>query len=202
MLRGLVLEEVILSGANRDLHSGLFGGAGGQSDPCAGEHPRRSARRQRRGDAAGLLRRRRGTARGHRRAMARSRLRRGEVSWRRRPSRVRPARPGAACWSMMWSRPTCDVNGIVGGYTGEGTKTVLPAEASAKVSFRLVGAQNPDEDPRKASAPSCKRAAAGRREGGVYLAWRRPGAQSALRVRGADARPPGAGGGMGQSSRR
>ena len=45
---------------------------------------------------------------------------------------------------MIWSRPTAEVNGIWGGYTGDGFKTVLPAEAHAKVSFRLVGAQNPD----------------------------------------------------------
>lgn len=46
---------------------------------------------------------------------------------------------------MIWSRPTCDVNGIWGGYTGAGFKTVLPSQASAKVSFRLVGQQDPDK---------------------------------------------------------
>ncbi|TKZ17976.1 M20/M25/M40 family metallo-hydrolase [Shimia litoralis] len=45
---------------------------------------------------------------------------------------------------QIWSRPTCDVNGIWGGYTGDGFKTVLPSQASAKLSFRLVGAQDPD----------------------------------------------------------
>jgi acetylornithine deacetylase/succinyl-diaminopimelate desuccinylase-like protein len=44
---------------------------------------------------------------------------------------------------MIWSRPTCEVNGIWGGYTGDGFKTVLPSKAHAKISFRLVGTQDP-----------------------------------------------------------
>ena len=51
---------------------------------------------------------------------------------------------GYGTLERLWIRPTCDVNGLLCGYTGEGAKTVLPNRAMAKVSFRLVPSQSPD----------------------------------------------------------
>ena len=143
MLRGLVMEEVIIHAADRDLHSGLYGGAAINpirvlADVIAHLHDANGAVavpgfydgveelpdevaqqwRDLQFDDTGFL---------------------AEVGL------SAPAgEKGRSTLEMIWSRPTCDVNGIIGGYTGEGAKTVLPAKASAKISFRLVGKQNPE----------------------------------------------------------
>ena len=54
---------------------------------------------------------------------------------------------GFSTLERRWARPTLDVNGMIGGFTGEGAATVIPAKVSAKVSMRIV----PDQDPRKVS---------------------------------------------------
>ena len=55
---------------------------------------------------------------------------------------------GYTTLERRWARPTFDINGIWGGYQGEGAKTILPGRAAAKFSFRLV----PDQDPKKITA--------------------------------------------------
>ena len=52
---------------------------------------------------------------------------------------------GYSTLERIWTRPTCEVNGLLSGYTGEGAKTVLPSKAMAKVSCRLVPDQTPEE---------------------------------------------------------
>ena len=141
MLRGLVQEEVILRGASHDLHSGMFGGPVvnpihvlakiiGELHADDGkvalpgfydgvpELPEDIAAQWREldFDEAAFLQGIGLTQVG------------GEA--------------GRGVIEQIWARPTCDVNGIVGGYTGKGSKTVLPAQASAKFSFRLVGTQS------------------------------------------------------------
>ena len=69
--------------------------------------------------------------------------------------------PGYSSAERLWARPTAEVNGIGGGYQGEGSKTVLPAEAMAKFSFRLVPDQDPKDIAKKVQAHLEKHAPAG-----------------------------------------
>jgi acetylornithine deacetylase/succinyl-diaminopimelate desuccinylase-like protein len=144
MLRGLLYEEVILRGANRDLHSGLFGGAA--INPIrvlarilADLHDKNGAVTLP-GFYEGVEELPEEIAAQWRELDFNEDEFLGEVGLS-----VPAGEKGRSVLEMIWSRPTCEFNGIAGGFTGEGSKTVLPAEARAKVSFRLVGRQNPEK---------------------------------------------------------
>lgn len=142
MLRGLLGEEITLRGPDKDLHSGMYGGAainpirvlarilGNMHDDRGriviphfydGVHELPDAVRQQwqalAFDHAAFL---------------------GGVGLSQPAGEV-----DRTPLEMIWSRPTAEINGMWGGYTGDGFKTVLPSEAHAKVSFRLVGDQDP-----------------------------------------------------------
>lgn len=142
MLRGLVGEEVTIHAADKDLHSGMFGGIA--------RNPIRVLTRILAAlhDDDGRI-----TLPGFYDGVpevpeAVAEQWRGlgfdEGAFLGGVGLSQPAgEAGRSGLEMIWSRPTCEINGINGGYTGAGFKTVLPAQASAKVSFRLVGTQDP-----------------------------------------------------------
>jgi len=144
MLRGLVLEEVVISAASRDLHSGMFGGPAINpihvlSRIIADIHDRRG-RVALPGFYEGVSELPDDVAEQWEKLDFSEREFLGSVGLSEPAGEV-----DRSVLEKIWSRPTCDVNGIFGGYTGKGSKTVLPAQASAKFSFRLVGQQDPEK---------------------------------------------------------
>ena len=143
-LRGLVYEEVRLTCADRDLHSGLFGGAARNpihvlADILSAMHkPDGSVAipgfydgvhelpADIKADLAGL-------------GLTPEKFL-GPIGLK-----IPAGEKGRMLIEQISTRPTAEVNGIIGGYTGEGAKTVIPGKAMAKVSFRLVGAQDPEK---------------------------------------------------------
>lgn len=144
MLRGMVSEEVTITGPDIDLHSGFYGGAA--------MNPIRALTK-----ALGALHDESGrvTLPGFYDGVPEIS---GDVleQWDNLPFdenaflqsiglSIPAGEHELSVLEQIWARPTAEVNGIWGGYTGAGFKTVIPSEASAKVSFRLVGDQDPEK---------------------------------------------------------
>jgi acetylornithine deacetylase/succinyl-diaminopimelate desuccinylase-like protein len=141
-LRGLVGEEIVVTAADRDLHSGMFGGAAANpihilSTILAGLH-----------DETGRV-----TLDGFYDGVEETPTQ-IKAAWETLGQTaekflgdiglsIPSGEQGRSVLELTWARPTAEVNGITGGYTGEGFKTVIASKASAKVSFRLVGQQDP-----------------------------------------------------------
>ena len=143
MLRGLMIDEVTIHGPSRDLHSGMFGGIA--INPIhvlariVGELHDENGRVTIPGFYEGVSELPEEIAEQWRG------LPLDEAAFMKSIGLSQPAgEKDRSLVELVWSRPTCDVNGMWGGYTGTGSKTVLPAQASAKVSFRLVGKQDPE----------------------------------------------------------
>ena len=141
-LRGMVYEEVVIRAANRDLHSGLYGGAA--QNPAhilariiASMHDR-NGRIRIPGFYRGVKNPSAEQLAGWKALGLTEQEFLGPIGLK-----TSVGETGRELIEHIQSRPTCDVNGIWGGYTGEGAKTVIAAEARAKISFRLVGSQDP-----------------------------------------------------------
>jgi acetylornithine deacetylase/succinyl-diaminopimelate desuccinylase-like protein len=143
MLRGLMLEEVVVKAADRDLHSGLFGGAAINPIRVLGRIIASIHDADGRITIPGFY-----DGAGELDAEVRKQWQSLDFSESKFLGEIGLRNPagekGRHVLEQLWSRPTCDVNGIIAGYTGTGSKTVIPAQASAKFSFRLVGKQNPE----------------------------------------------------------
>ncbi|ANL44938.1 peptidase M20 family protein [Rhizobium phaseoli] len=141
-LRGLVGEEVVVTAADRDLHSGLFGGAAANPihilvEALAGLHDE-TGRITLDGFYDGVEETPDNIKASWETLGKSAEKFLGEVGLS-----IPSGEKGRSVLELTWARPTAEVNGIWGGYTGEGFKTVIAAKASAKVSFRLVGTQDP-----------------------------------------------------------
>jgi acetylornithine deacetylase/succinyl-diaminopimelate desuccinylase-like protein len=144
-LRGLIYAEVEAVGPMRDLHSGLYGGSAPNAVFGLIELLSKAK------DSNGIIQIP-GVYEGVEEPAPAER-----ESWNGLPFREQDflakevgsseliGEPGRSVLERIWSRPTFEVHGIAGGFTGAGAKTVIPAKATAKVSFRLVPRQDPDK---------------------------------------------------------
>ena len=146
-LKGLAYFELVVSGARSDLHSGMFGGTVANPLNALSSILASLKDRSNRIAIEGFYDPVRPLEGWERAEFAKLPFSEAEFQ-----AQVGvPSLEGEVGYTTLerrWARPTCDVNGIYGGYQGPGPKTVLPCKAGAKLSFRLV----PDQDPRQVAA--------------------------------------------------
>lgn len=141
-LRGMAATEIVVKAANRDLHSGSFGGAAANPNRILARILADIHDENGRVTIPGFYDGVEETPQQILKAWeglgetAESFL--GEVGLS-----IPSGEKGRSILELIWARPTAEFNGMIGGYTGKGFKTVIPAEASSKISFRLVHQQDP-----------------------------------------------------------
>lgn len=144
-LRGIVYGELFVEGANHDLHSGVYGGAA--PNPIQAIAEILCALKDREGHLKipGFYDRVVPPTRKEREAWARLPFDEKDFTEKEMGGRQLVGEPGVPLFERLWARPTLEVHGIRGGFTGEGAKTVIPARAVAKISTRLVADQRAGE---------------------------------------------------------
>jgi acetylornithine deacetylase/succinyl-diaminopimelate desuccinylase-like protein len=147
-LRGLVYMEVEAKGPARDLHSGLYGGAA--PNAVFGLVELLSKLKDADGviQVPGIYDDVQAPADAERASWLQLPFSEAEMLAKEVGSTELTGEPGFGVLERVWARPTLEVHGIAGGFTGAGAKTVIPATATAKVSIRLV----PNQDPEKVVA--------------------------------------------------
>ena len=143
-LRGLVYMQIDVTGSELDLHSGSFGG--NVQNPAAALSSVIARLKNEDGSIAvpGFYDEVRELTPRDREEFARLTVRRERVRRLDTGCTRSTVSPSSQSLERRGARPTLDVNGIWGGFQGEGSKTIIPAEAHAKISCRLVADMNPD----------------------------------------------------------
>jgi acetylornithine deacetylase/succinyl-diaminopimelate desuccinylase-like protein len=144
-LRGLVYYELFVEGANHDLHSGVYGGAA--PNPIQAIAEILCALKDREGHLKipGFYEKVVPPSPKERDAWARLPFNEKEYTETEMGAHELVGEPEVPLFERVWARPTLEVHGIRGGFTGEGAKTVIPARAVAKLSTRLVANQTTAE---------------------------------------------------------
>ncbi|MCS7041887.1 MAG: dipeptidase [Bryobacteraceae bacterium] len=144
-LRGIVYGELHVEGARQDLHSGVYGGVAPNPLMAIAEILTALKNRDGRILIPGFYDRVVEPAPAEKEAWARLPFDEKEYLEKEIGAPELTGEPGYSVFERTWARPTLEVHGIRGGFTGEGAKTVIPARAVAKISMRLVPEQRPEE---------------------------------------------------------